>query len=305
MSPPADDRPLLRLERAVESLVESVFACLAREANLSTEAAGEFADQARHDAWTGALSDEAPPELPLRIRRAGLRAAARALRQEGVTRPPEAEPTPIPEGLTPEALRGALMEVVPGRRSVTGLHLRGYTVGELGALYDLDEPSMRDRLSESLENLRSALHRRAERMDQAGWSRALESRPIHEVFGMLREKDGVAGSRLHCIPARDLAEAVNGTHFRGGREGALDHAVVCEPCGRELRALWSLRGALARDHDPAVPETELEAVRREALSRPDLRPVLKGTPLPRRRWWPWILLVLAVAATAAALLLRT
>ena len=295
--------PLQQLERAVESEAGTVAGFLSREAAVPEEVAQEAASAVRREAWSAALALVTLEDGSALFRRAGLRAAAATLRRHGPGGASEEAAIPIPEGLTVEALRGAMIEVIPGRRSVVGLHLRGYRADEMRPLYDLDEETMRDRLDQALENFRASLHRRAERMNQEAWSRALEATPVLETRGMLREHESTVTSRLQCTAPSDLAEAVNGTHFRGGREAALDHASVCNPCARELRVLLGLRGERRHGQGLSLEGNAMEEARRRARSRPDLRPLLTlpaAAVRSRRTWLPWVLLL---AAGSIALLI--
>ena len=164
---------LIAVEGAIEAEARTLLRVLGREAGLDEGAGAEAAAEAHMEAWSGILAMMDLPDLGALPRRASLRAAAESMRRHGVPRAGGGEPTPIPEGLTPEALRGGQMEVIPGRRSVVGLHLRGYSMEEMGPLYGLDLPTMEDRLDQALENFRSSLHRRAERMNQEPWSRGI------------------------------------------------------------------------------------------------------------------------------------
>ena len=292
--------PIDLLQRAVEAEAQRIGSSLGGpDPGLRDAVAAET----RREAWVAALAANEPGVLGHRVHGAGLRVAARALRRHGVPEgEPAGEPTPIPDGLTAEALRGALSEVIPGRRSVAGLYLRGYTADEMAGLYALDGDAMESRLDQALEDVRSTLHRRAERMNRESWSRALEARPIAATRGMLREGSEPAASRLGCTSPEDLASAVRGTHFRGGREGALDHAATCDPCARELRLLLSLRTPAVEDDLNGVTVTEL---RRAARRRRDLRPFLElapGPARPRRRIWPWIVWVAAAVGLLILLL---
>jgi hypothetical protein len=295
-----DTSPLGRAETAVEAAVRGLESTLRGRGGLGPAAVAEAGREARREAWRAILSGAAAVPPGARLRAAALRSAAEALRRN---RPASAEvaPTPIPEGLDAAALRGALAEVIPGRRSVAGLHLRGYGPEEMAALYGLDDAEMRSRFGLALENLRSSVHRRAQRMGRASWSRALESGPIEATRGMLRERPDPDASRLRCPAPADLAEAVNGTHFRGGREAALDHAAACDPCAAELRVLLALRLEAPVDD---LDGLDAGALRAAARRRPDLQDLAgEAPPVPRRRrrLWPWLLLAGALAAALAVL----
>jgi len=286
------DSPFTALEEMVESAARNTEEILVRQGGLPAGTAAEAAASARNGAWSATLATAEIADLGAVVRRAALRAAADALRHAGTTGGPPVETNPIPEGLSAAVLRDAFMEVTPGRRSPVGLHLRGYT-------------SMEDRLSQALENFRSTVHRRAERMNREAWSRGIEAQPLAAIRGILRERNDVTGNRLRCSAPSDMAEAVNGTHFRGGREGALDHSSVCDPCAGELRVLIALR--LAPSPELALDPDQLTEVRRAARARPELRELLARTPRPRRRrrrLLPWLALLLAAAAVTAFVLLR-
>ena len=208
--------PTARVEAALEAELSATAMFLTREAGLTQEAISEALEEIRRETWNDLLAASAPVRPEAAARRAGMRAVARAVRTHGARRVGKPRPTPIPEGLTADAIRGALMEVIPGRRSVVGLYLRGYGPDELATLYELDAADMKSRLGGALEDFRSSLHRRAERLHVTSWSQAVEEQPIEAVRGMLWEGSSPS-SRLRCTDPRDQAEAINGTHFRGGR----------------------------------------------------------------------------------------
>jgi hypothetical protein len=289
-------QPAAALEQAMEREARTTAVTLVNEAGQAEPEARSAVEPLQQAAWSVLLGESDIDDAGSALRLAGLRVAAEALRRGGVPRGGRRDPTPLPEGLTAEALRGACQEVIPGQRSVAGLHLRGWTLEELALLYGLSSDRMQDRSKQALENLRSALHRRAQRMNQEGWSRGLESQPIEELRGALRERPADGGSRLDCPATDDLARAVHGTHFRGGREAVLDHGSFCDPCAAELRVLLALRRQPLTAAPVALDDRAREELHRVASSRTELRSALPDPALRRRnrrRLWPWALLLLA------------
>jgi Tol biopolymer transport system component/imidazolonepropionase-like amidohydrolase len=289
-------------ESAIEATAGRVREVLLQHAGLAHASADQAADETRRLSWhllvarEESLSTDPATSRGVPVRRAALLVAAEALRQHGVRPPTPSQATPIPSGLDAEILIGALKEVIPGRRSPVAFHLRGYTVEEMMAIYGVSAGAMKDRVSLALATFRDSLHRRAERMNQPRWSQALEANPIAATFGMLREGTEM-NNRGHCVGAADLAEALNGSHFRGGRENAFDHACLCDPCGAEFRALVALRRQLPTGAEQSIAEAEKLGLRRAARGRADLRPLLADSPGPGkpRRLWPWLVLGSVVA----------
>ena len=284
-------------ERTITSAAGRVREVLSAQAGLADAAADQAAAETRRLAWKflvvgeETLSTDPAPSHAVPVRRAALLAAAEALRRHGVRPASPVAATPIPIGLDADILIGALKEVIPGRRSPAALHLRGYTTEEMMAIYDVSAGTMKDRVSLALATFRDSLHRRAERMNQPRWSQALEANPLAATFGMLREGTE-SNNRRHCVGSADLAEALNGSHFRGGRENALDHACLCDPCGAEFRALLAVRRQLPPAAEQSFANEERAGLRRAARGRVDLRPLLAGAPGERRHRlrWPWLVL---------------